>query len=169
VLVTLSLGAGVVARGEGLSTFVDAYGGYEFLYPSSWSLRDHSAGTGLIRADVTRGRDLGVQVRLVRGPGAPFAAYVTRYQEKFTRDMAGHWKGAFGDVSRDCGTVGVHEGCRLREVFRRGDGESWLFLQYLWPSGRDVIVFECGSRIGAGETNEPQLDAIAESLRLRGH
>ena len=97
-----------------------------------------------------------------------FESFVESYQERFTADMAAHWKGRFGDVGKTCGRLGAHPGCRLDEVFQRGDGGEWLFLQYLWPHGPHVIAFESGTRLVDRSIHEPQLDVIAESLRLHG-
>jgi hypothetical protein len=80
--------------------------------------------------------------------------------------MAEHWKGEFVVTDRRCGLVGRHEGCRLSELFDRPDGERWLFVQYLWPHGENAIILESGTKAAVRRLHEPQLDAIAESLRL---
>jgi hypothetical protein len=159
-------GASAPLAVQGQATFTDSEGGYELRYPDSWSLQDRRSSKGFIRADVSKGREVGIQVRLDRAVEVDFETYVDRYRERFTKGMAGHWKGSFGETTRHCGLIGAHQGCRLREVFTRGDGEAWLFLQYLWPSGSDVIILECGTKLSARLEHEPQLETIAESLRL---
>ena len=94
--------------------FVDEEEGFEFRYPSTWTLKDRTEGRGLIRADVSLGREVGVQARVHRDIQISFDRFVDNYQERFTTDMANHWKGRFSDVGRTCGNVVTRRPYRMR-------------------------------------------------------
>ena len=85
--------------------------------------------------------------------------------------MTGHWQGKIEDFSQEFGWIGRHQGCTLRMVLTRGDGQRWLLKQYLWPmpsDARAVVVFQGGTLLERGVHNEEFLDFVAASLRFVG-
>ena len=152
----------------GWATFVDRGGGYRIQYPASWTLRDRSAGGQLIRADLRGGRDLGIQVRVHRGVGTGFEAFVGWYVARFRADMQGHWGGEIAETARRHGAIGRHRGCQVGLVLTRGDGQQWFFKEYLWPHGDRVVALQCGTRLAQRGRDEPLLDSIAATLELVG-
>ncbi len=147
-------------------TFVDREMGYSLSFPADWKLQDHQKQGGLIRADISRGSQVGVQVRVDRTGGDDFDAYVDRYETRFRNDMSAHWKGGLTGAQRECGVIGNAAGCKLSATLRRGDGQEWWLVQYLWPHDTRVVILEAGAPAATRRDNEPLIQRVADSVQL---
>lgn len=154
-----------------LLRFQDERWNYAVDYPTDWQLADHSSSSEMIRADIHRDNTVGIQIRVVRRGSSSFESFVETYIGRFIEDMTSHWQGTLSEHSKNFDRIGRHEGCEVRMVLLRGDGQRWLLKQYLWPVPNDadaVVVFQCGSSQTDQILNEQYLDTIARSFRFTG-
>ena len=153
-------------RPELEKVLVDRENGYRVRYPSSWKVRRHRGSTDLVKADLTSpdGRS-GINIRVYRNIRGSFRAFTLRYVEDFVGDMQGHHGSPLRVLSRSHGQIGEHDGFMASFMLPRG-GEQYYLKQYLWPrpGGDRVHVFQSGCPADQRATNEPVLDAIAESF-----
>ncbi|NNG01845.1 MAG: hypothetical protein HKM93_20835 [Desulfobacteraceae bacterium] len=152
-----------------LSRFHDKAGNYRIDYPSDWTLADHSGDDKMIRADIYKGDSVGFQIRIVDQGGVSFNSFVEDYIQRFVDDMSSHWDGEMTELSRDFGWTGGYQGCSVRMLLERGDGQRWFFKEYIWPmvdGSNRVVVLQSGSIDRDRGGNETTLDAIAESFRF---
>jgi hypothetical protein len=154
---------------ENLNRFHDKGGNYQIDYPADWTLTDRSRSGKMIRADLHKGNSVGFQIRIVKQGNTSFESFASAFIQRFMNEMSNHWKGEMTELSRDFGWIGAHEGCSVRIMMDRGNGQRWFFKEYLWPmvDGSDrVVVFQCGTRAKDQAENEPILDAVAQSLKF---
>lgn len=145
-------------------SFVDDWGGYRLSLPEGWRVRDRTAATHMIRADVTHG-DAGFQIRVLSNVHTDDPeAFTTRYVDGFVRDMQSHWGGTVerGDVV--CGPTGESTACRVSLRQDRRDGASYWLGQYLWLRGRTAVVFQAGAPSATATTAKSDIDRIASSF-----
>ncbi|MFO7950194.1 MAG: hypothetical protein R6U36_07475 [Candidatus Fermentibacteraceae bacterium] len=124
-------------EGDGPKTFDDP-AGYSLEVPGGWSLSDRTAGDGLIRADITGGDGMGIQVRLLPLSPSGFDAAVSRLLREYIRDMSGHWGGGMAETERTAPDAG-EKALTVRFRATRDDGSVW-YLQESFVSAGDMLV-----------------------------
>jgi hypothetical protein len=148
------------------AVFNDAAFGYRLLCPASWTLADYSSGDGLIRADITKGKEAGLQVRVQRQVTTPLEEYAEAYVRDFRRDMEAHWGSGLEELGRVFELPGGRRGFTITFRSRRSDGRSWFLKEYLVPMGGDVLVFQCGAPEEKRSDYEPVFDAVLKTLEF---
>jgi hypothetical protein len=133
-------------------------------YPSHWEIRDHSAKDQLIRADLSDGKQAGLQVRVQKNVQTDLESFAQSYLEQFIADMKNHWKGDIGVIEQRVEQIGKHRGFRALLVLNRGDGQKWLLKEFIWKRDEKVVIFQAGARSGVIHIYEPLFDKIAGSF-----
>lgn len=150
--------------GESGTLFTDASGGYSVTCPPGWTLSDNTRANHMIRADITRGSDTGLQIRLHNLNGAGFESYARSYVDDFARDMRDHWGGSISELERRDTKLGAHRCYIVAFRASRPNGEEWFLKEYLVPHGNKVVAFQCGAKMAEREKYEPAFDSVVESL-----
>lgn len=149
-------------EGGGPKTFKDP-AGYSLEVPGGWSLSDHTSGDGLIRADITGGDGMGIQVRLLPLSPSGFDAAVSQLLRDYIQDMSGHWGGGMAETERTAPEAG-ERALTVRFRAARDDGSVW-YLQESFVSAGDVLVVLQGGCPWAGRDRaRPAFDAMVESI-----
>ena len=151
---------------EHMLIFHDQGGGYQIQHPSNWTLDDKTSVSQMIRANISQGDTVGLQIRMYDDVKEEFDEYVDWYADHFIEDMQGHWGGEMFLVGREDRLIGKHLGCQVSYTLNRRDGGKWFFKHYLWPQARRVIVLQCGTPVELRQQNEPVLDTIAETFEF---
>jgi hypothetical protein len=160
------VGPSVTGTGESGVVFADAGGGYRLHVPPGWSLSDNSRADQLIRADLTKGSDTGVQIRLEALGGSGFESFAREYTGKFERDMRGHWGGTIRELERRDAELGGNDCYIVSLQADRPNGEAWFLKEYLISHGNRVVALQCGTKMGERLLYEPVFDGIAGSLEF---
>ena len=138
--------------------------GYRVTVPDGWRVSDHTSGAQLIRADLSSG-DAGLQIRVMTGVReATASAFLSRYLERFVKEMEGHWGGRADELTRDCGVHGRQSSCQVGLVHHRAKGPAWFLKQYVWVRDGNAIVMQGGTLLEQRGQREPALDGVAASL-----
>ncbi len=149
-----------------LLVFQDKAENYLIRYPHDWNLKDNTSAGHMIRADITKDKNTGLQIRIHGAVSADFDRYVDSYVEQFVEDMKEHWKGSIRETGRRFEEIGANSGCLVTIVFERKDGTNWFFKQYLWPRKDEVHILQCGTPLESQIENEPILDRIAATFEF---
>jgi hypothetical protein len=144
------------------ATFTDP-AGYSLEVPQGWSLSDRTGGDGLIRADVTRGEGMGVQVRLVSPPPGNFRSATSSMLRDYVSDMSGHWGGGMEETERITPDVG-DRALTVRFRATRDDGSVWFLQESFVQSGGRMVVLQGGCPREDMETALPAFDRMVESI-----
>ncbi|MFC1850531.1 hypothetical protein ACFL27_10100 [candidate division CSSED10-310 bacterium] len=155
-----------VSNDEDWRIFRDRPGHYQIHYPGSWKLVDNSTRKQMIRADLNRDQTTGIQIRFYTSSRVTFKLFVDWYVKQFMTDMQKHWRGSMTEIERTYGFIGSHEGCSVSLILKRSDGQQWFLKQYLWPRGKNVVVFQCGTKFNLRAENEQTLDEIAQTFEF---
>ena len=150
------------------AVFTDARHGYRISYPAEWSLVDHSGSGRLIRADISRGRTAGLQVRVQAGSAGALEEFANRYCRGFREEMLSHWGGTMEELERGLRLIGANRGFRVSFHARRRQGDQWLLVNYLVSRGGEVLVFQCGARFEERRHYEDLFERIVASLQFTG-
>jgi len=148
------------------SVFRDTAEDYLIRYPRDWILKDNTSMGHMIRADITKDKNTGLQIRVHKTVSSDFHRYVDLYVMQFIEDMKEHWKGSLRETGRRFEEIGTSSGCLVTMEFERGDGTKWFFKQYLWPRKDDVYILQCGTPLESRLENEPMLDRIAATFEF---
>lgn len=164
LLLALLSGCGGESSSEGQAGFSDP-AGYSLEVPEDWTVSDRTSEDGLIRADFSRGQEMGIQVRLSSMPGATFSSTVRSALEDYRRDMTGHWGGSLTETERVTPDAG-DEALTVRYRFSRDDGSEW-YLQYsLVREDERLLMFQGGCRWPDREEGMRAFDLVVESVRF---
>lgn len=102
-------------------TFSDS-AGYTVPIPEGWRLIDHTKRDQLIRADITKGKDAGVQVRLQKCSPDAFVEMEKALSHQYKLDMSKHWGGDCVEIE----TTTLRKGALTRRFqLDRKDGQRW--------------------------------------------
>jgi len=156
--------ASACGRGkEGSAATFDDPAGYSLEVPEGWTLSDRTAGDGLIRADITRGDSIGIQVRLRLLIPSGFDSAVSRLLRDYVQDMSGHWGGHVAETGRIIPEVGERAlTVRLRAT--RDDGSIWYLQESFVSSGDMLVVLQGGCAWTERGLARPAFDAMVESI-----
>jgi hypothetical protein len=152
---------------EGLdAVFADSRHGYRLSYPSDWTLADHSGTSHMIRADISRGKTAGLQIRVQARAAGSFEDRADRYARSFRDDMISHWGGSMEELDRGFLALGANRVFHVSFHARRKQGGEWLLVNYLVLHGDEAIVFQCGARFLERRSYEKLFEAVVASLDL---
>ena len=152
--------------GESGILFEDSSGGYSLLCPPGWTLSDNTSAEHMIRADLTRGPDTGLQIRLHSLSEGSFESYARSYVDDFARDMREHWGGTVSELHRRDTKLGPHRCYIVAFQANRSGGREWFLKEYIVQSSNKVVAFQCGTKTAEREQYEPVFDSIVESIRF---
>ncbi len=144
--------------------FIDESGEYSLLYPADWELEDRSFRDEMIRADISKNGHSGVQIRMMNASTSDLANFSESYIADFMEEMQGYWQGEIREIDRSYASIGVNYGCRSEISMKKGNGEEWLFLEYIWLHNDYALAFQCGTKLEKRSEQVPQIDQIAASL-----
>ncbi len=148
------------------AVFKDKNEDFQLKYPAHWQIEDHSDKDQLVRADISKDKTAGVQVRVQKNMKQEFKAFTASYLDHFTDDMTGHWKGTTTLISSKFEKIGTHHGFSAALVLKRGDGQKWFLKQFLWNKGDKVYILQSGAEYNKVHIYEPLFDKIAGSFKL---
>ena len=124
--------------------FIDAKAGYSIEYPTFWTCEDHTAKNSMIRADVAQGDIVGFQIRFYQKQGKDFDQFVNNYISSFIGDMKSHWKGSIQESKRENKTINGVSSCWVWIEAEKGNGERWLFKEYLYQIPDGIVALQSG-------------------------
>jgi hypothetical protein len=146
--------------------FIDESGEYSLLYPANWQLEDHSYKNELIRADVSKEGHTGLQIRMLKTQQDDIRDFSEIYLDQFRSDMLNYWEGVLKETERTFKNIGRNYGCRSTIIMEKGNGEDWLFLEFIWLRDDYALVFQCGTKLEMRPDQESLLNQIAASLEF---
>jgi len=147
-------------------TFKDRAGGYLVSYPKGWLLVSKSGENGMIRADISKGNEAGLQIRKYTLGKQSRDEFVHDYLDTFVSEMENHWSGQFTQLSYDKRDLNESSYYRVEYSFLRGDGQKWFFIEYVWIQDETAIAFQCGIEERLVEKYRGEFDLIADSFRF---
>lgn len=162
IIAVLSSACGGGEEGEGPKSFDDP-AGYSLEVPGGWSLSDRTDGDGLIRADVNREDDMGIQVRLLPLSPSGFDAMTASLLNGYREDMSGHWGGSVAETGRITPEVG-ERALTVRLRASRDDEGVWYLQESFVSSGDMLVVLQGGCPWAKRELARPAFDAMVESI-----
>ena len=145
--------------------FEDEINGYSFEYPFGWKAQAFSDSKDLVRGEINKDNNTGVQIRIYQKRG-DLRDFVKWYVNDFMRQMQKHWGGNMVVYDQQFTTVAGHECFVIIFNFTRMDNKRWFFKQYLWPTDKGILVLQSGTLFELRLLNEPEIDGIAESLKF---
>lgn len=146
--------------------FKDRTGGYEVSYPKGWLLVSKSNENGMIRADISKSNEAGLQIRKYSIGNQSSDVFVQSYLGTFIEEMESHWSGKFTQLSYDKRDLPESNYYRVEYSFLRGDGQKWFFIEYVWVQNQMGITFQCGIEDRLVEKYRGEFDLIADSFRF---
>jgi len=146
--------------------FKDRTGRYEVSYPKGWTLVSKSNENGMIRADISKGNEAGLQIRKYNISNKSSDDFVKVYLENFVQEMERHWSGKFTQLSFDKRDLKESRYYRVEYSFLRGDGQKWFFIEYVWVKEETAIAFQCGIEDRLVEKYRSEFDLIADSFKF---
>ncbi len=149
-------------EGEEPQTFTDP-AGYSLEVPGGWSLSDRTAGDGLIRADIQREDDMGIQVRLVPLSGSGFSTRTSSMLSDYRADMSGHWGGRMAETDRITPEAG-ERALTVRFRATRDDGSAWYLQESFVSSGDMLVVLQGGCPWDGRAPARSAFDGMVESV-----
>lgn len=153
-----------LTESAGWLKFIDESGEYSVFYPDNWELEDHSYKNEMIRADISREGHTGVQIRMINTRETELAIFSDSYINNFIQEMRDYWQGEIEELSRTYTHLGDNYCCRSEISMTKGNGEKWVFLEYIWLNKGYALAFQCGTKLEKRSEKVPQLDQIASSL-----
>ena len=158
----ISLAACGVGGEEEVVIFADP-AGYSLTVPRGWSLSDHTAEDGLIRADIDKGNEMGIQVRLMRMSSSGFASRTSSLLSSYREEMSRHWGGGLVETERSAPNAG--DGA-LTVGFQasRGDGSVWYLQESFVSEGEMLVVLQGGCLWEDREQARRAFHGIVESI-----
>ncbi|MBD3278590.1 MAG: hypothetical protein GF388_09835 [Candidatus Aegiribacteria sp.] len=125
------------------STLTDPEG-YSLAVPPGWNTEQHFQEGSLIRADITRGDDMGVQVRLTQLSTQDFESTARAMIADYASDMSSH-RGGCHEKGRDVPAAGDEA---ITARFRAGpdNGQKWYLQLSLVRHGSMLVMLQCGCR-----------------------
>ncbi len=143
----------------------DTVNGYSFEYPFDWKARAMPASKNLIKGEVNKDNNTGVQIRIYQNTGN-FRKFVDWYVDDFMQQMHKHWGGKMRIINEEFTSVAGYECFVISFDFTRRDNKRWFLKQYLWPDGSEVLILQSGTLFELRTLNEPAIDWIAKSLKF---
>lgn len=116
--------------------------GYRVPVPEDWQLADHTGKNQLIRADITRDKNAGIQIRLQRCTTGDFNQLTASASRQYRQDMSRHWGGDCVELGSETVSPGPAVATRRFRLDRK-DGQRW-YLQLSCVCLRDNLIIMQG-------------------------
>lgn len=139
--------------------------GYTLALPSGWDVSKNFQDGVFIRADITRGDDMGIQIRLTNASPGTFASTAETMITDYTAEMSAHWGGQCRETEREIITAG-DEALSARFQSVREDGQQWYLQLSLVRKGSMLLIFQCGCRWEDRQEGQEAFDGTVESVRF---
>jgi hypothetical protein len=146
------------------STLTDPEG-YTVAVPAGWDVQEHFQEGALIRADLTNGDDMGIQIRLTDVSLSNFSTTSQILITDYADDMSSHQGGDFTEIGRDAPVAG-DEAITARFHASRADGQQWYLQISLVRRGILLVMFQCGCPWEDRQEGKAAFDATVESIRF---
>ncbi|MBI4707475.1 MAG: hypothetical protein HY761_06075 [Candidatus Omnitrophica bacterium] len=144
----------------------DKVNNYRVDYPSDWSAQSTPNSTDVIKAQIIKDNQTGLQVRIDYNRYGDWSQFVDNYIKRFIGDMQGHWQGKAAILEKRYDTINGHEVAIVSIDFLRGDSQRFFFKHYLWPHGNKVYLIQSGTPFENRFRYEPVIDSIARSFNF---
>ena len=144
------------------SLFVDP-AGFRIDVPPGWHVVNRTADNGLIRADFTRDKDMGVQIRLIRLHSGSFQDLIEQAVSAYRNEMSRHWGGSVLETERGV-LDDPHGAVNVRFKATRPDHAAWYLQQSLVRRGALVLVCQGGCPWSRRQEGAAALDRLVASI-----
>lgn len=144
----------------------DRVNNYRVDYPSDWSAQSTPNSTDVIKAQIVKDGQTGLQIRIDYNGYGSLKQFVDNYVKRFVLDMQGHWQGKATILENRYTTINGHEAAVISIDFLRGDSQRFFFKHYLWPHGNKVYFIQSGTPFENRSRYEPVIDSIARTFNF---
>ncbi len=144
----------------------DTKNGYRMHYPSDWKIDQFPDSEDLVKAEIIKDDQTGLQVRVYENTGEGLNAFLQWYVPDFDVKMRSRWGGEMKVINQQYKMFDKHRGFVVSFDFTRKDGKHYFFKQYLVSKESKVYVIQCGTLFDLREENEDIFDSIADSFEL---
>lgn len=163
ILLTLLAGAcGTQDNAGDPLTFTDP-AGYSITVPSGWTVVERPDPDALIRADIYRDEEMGLQVRLSDVEPSSFRSTAEALITDYSMDIASRWGGHCGEVERSFPQAGT-QSLTTRFQAEYGDGSSWYLQLSLVNRGSMLLILQCGCPWEDRLEGQAAFDGMVESV-----
>ncbi len=139
--------------------------GYSLEYPFDWQARVFPDSKNLIRGEINKNNNTGIQLRIYPHVGE-FHKFVDWYVDDFMQQMQKHWGGEMVISHEEFTIVAGYECFVISFDFTRRDNKHWFFKQFIWPKEDNMLILQSGTLFELRALNEPSIDWIAKSLKF---
>jgi len=150
------------------ATLLDKKNGYSLRYPASWSAKTYPNSKDLVKGDISKGDEVGINIRINPIHQDSFAGFIKWFVDDFKNQMEGHWKGKMTIIDRGYFTIAGRKSFIITFDFKKDNGQRWIFKDYLVPKNKnEIFVFQGGVEYNKKDEYLPTLDKIIESLKIK--
>ena len=147
-----------------LSLCADTKNGYRLHYPSTWTIQQYPDSEDLVKADITKDDETGLQMRVYVNTESGLTSFLEQYVPDFDTQMRRRWGGEMTVIEQRYATFDLQRGFIISFDFIREDGTRYFFKHYLVGRDNRVYVIQCGTPFEVRSANESVFDSIVESL-----
>lgn len=149
-------------------TLTDKKNGYSLKYPSTWTAKTYPNSKDLVKGDISKGNDAGINIRLNPNYQDSFKEFVSWFVKDFRNQMESHWKGKMTTIDKGYYSIDGRKSFIITFDFKKENGERWIFKDYLVPKNdKEVFVFQGGVEYSKKDEYLPILDKIIKSLKIK--
>ena len=137
--------------------------GYTIAIPPEWQTADNFGTDGFIRADITKGSDMGIQVRLTDTAPENFSITAEAMIDDYSTDMSSHYGGYCTETERFYPEAGDEA---LTACFRSEweDGSEWYLQLSLVRNNNMLVIFQSGCGWEDRGEGRQLFDRVVESI-----
>ena len=160
LLLVTACGAG--GSGQEASVLSDPEG-YSVTVPPGWEVAEHFREGSFIRADITDGGDMGMQIRLADVSPGGFYANAESMIADYAEDMSAHHGGNCTETGREAPAAG-DEALTARFLAEHSSGNRWYLQLSLVRSDDMLVIFQCGCIWEDRQQGRATFDRTVESI-----
>ncbi len=162
ILLSILLSLPACKQGTEAGTLTDP-AGYTIAIPPEWQTADNFGTDGFIRADITKGSDMGIQVRLTDTAPENFSITAEAMIEDYSTDMSSHYGGYCTETERFYPEAGDEA---LTACFRSEweDGSKWYLQLSLVRNDNMLVIFQSGCGWEDRQEGSNSFDLVVESI-----
>lgn len=167
IILILSLTFSSMAFSEA-KTLTDKKNGYSLKYPSTWNAKSYPNSRDLVKGDISKGNEAGINIRLNPNYQDSFEGFVDWFIKDFRNQMEGHWKGKMTTLDKKYYSINGKRSFVITFDFKKQNGERWIFKDYLVPKNKkEIFVFQGGVKYDKKDEYLPILDKIISTLKVK--
>ena len=140
--------------------------GYTVAIPSGWDVSENFRNDAYIRADITRGDDMGIQIRFTDVSPNSYTSTAEAMITDYVDDMSAHRGGPCLETGREIITAG-EDALTARFQSRWEDGQQWYLQLSLVRKGSMLVIFQCGCRWEDRQEGQKAFDETVESITFQ--